>query len=89
MELKTGADFAQMQKSELINRQTAIEALRNTKFRNDLFLDFGYENAINIIESLPSVQYFFTCDGCRYKGYFKHDTCRRCIRNMRDLYEPE
>ena len=55
------ADFAQMQKgkwimSELINRQMAIDALRNTKFRNDLFLDFGYENAINIIESLPSVQ---------------------------------
>ena len=42
--------------SELIDRQMAIEALRNTKFRNDLFLDFGYENAINIIESLPSVQ---------------------------------
>ena len=59
--MKTGADFAQMQKgkwimSELIDRQMAIEALRNTKFRNDLFLDFGYENAINIIESLPSVQ---------------------------------
>lgn len=77
--------------SELINRQMAIEALRNTKFRNDLFLDFGYENAINIIESLPSVQYFFTCDGCKHnrKGYFKHDICRRCLRNMRDLYEPE
>lgn len=75
--------------SELINRQMAIEALRNTKFRNDLFLDFGYENAINIIESLPSVQYILTCDGCQHNGYFKHDICRRCLRNTRDLYESE
>lgn len=42
--------------SELINRQMVIDALRNTKFRNDLFLDIGYKNAINIIESLPTVR---------------------------------
>lgn len=75
--------------SRLIDADALIDALRNTKFRNDLFTDNGYKNAINIIESLPSVQYLFTCDGCRYNGYFKHDTCRRCLRNMRDLYEPE
>lgn len=77
------------ERRDLISRRVAIEALRNTKFRNDLFTDNGYKNAINIIESLPSVQYMFTCDGCRNDSYFKYDICLRCLRNTRDLYESE
>lgn len=75
--------------SELINRQMAIDALRNTKFRNDLFLDIGYKNAINIIESLPRVQYFLTCEGCKWLRLPNGCANDRCARMYKDRYEAE